>query len=498
MSNENNCAICFDLLCSSQSPIGVVNSCGHVFHKGCFHQWEETNRNRHQRSRDYWNDDDDESVIVKCPTCNSHSKGFIQIYLNLSNLPSVVDLSSDEEKEEDGEEKNENNNESNQEYPTNQNLDKTKKLQYKYKIQMLKKQNESLKSTLEEYKDLHQKYTTIQQEQATLVQEVNNYRLTLCGLTSDNSKLQMEMREKDNSIQILQDDRKDLKSKLARIQLVNDRKIREVKERNQGEITLLMNDHKSCQKNRDEFRHICQQQEKEITSLRKECDELRKRLYGTTTNMNGNLSTCNSGRQNNNPLNYYNADYSKSSSTRVPNKKIMKRAIEETMDEFKLHAEVEEQKQKVNESKQNHKMLMRKSSEQAKRMKQAYTVIASTRLKGYGNTHTSQTIPSPWQITTNTNASSNSDEEVELMKVVDNGRIKNHNIFDTKSSTTRKSTFPSSGRRPLREISSSSSSSMSISSNVIQGNLSSRNEKRSRPPALKDIDIRSMFQNKSK
>lgn len=516
MSNENNCAICFDLLCSSQSPIGIINSCGHVFHKGCFNQWEETNRKRQQRSRDYW---DDEDVIVKCPTCNSHSKGFIQIYLNLSNLPSVVDLSSDdeeEEEEEEGKESNENN-ESNQDQ--NQNLDKTKKLQqYKYKIQMLKKQNESLKSTLEEYKDLQQKYTAIQQEQTTLVQEVKECRLTLCGLSSDNNKLHMEMREKDNSIQNLKDERNDLKSKLAQIQLVLDRKIREVKERNQGEIALLMNDHKSCQKNRDEFRDICQQQEKEIMSLRKECDELRKKLYGTT-NVSGSLSN----RQSNQNYNY-NID-SKSLSTKVPNKKVMKRAIEETMDEFKLHAEVEEQKQKVYQLKQDHKRLMKKSSEQAKRMKQAFTVMKSNQSKwsvpgvpgitlvasatssgrykittnntpkGYGNTDTTQTMQSQRPRTTNnTNASSNSDEEVEVMKVVDNGRITNHNIFDTSSSTTRKSTFPSSGRRPLREM---SSSSMSNTSNFIQGN-SSRNEKRSRPSLLKNNDIRSMFQNRGK
>ena len=96
-NNDNNCAICFEPLCSSISPIGVVNPCGHLFHKECYKQWENTNKQRQRNSTRQ----NRRNVQVKCPTCNTMSKGFIGMYLNLESLNVEHDSDSDSSIDED-------------------------------------------------------------------------------------------------------------------------------------------------------------------------------------------------------------------------------------------------------------------------------------------------------------------------------------------------------------------------------------------------------------
>ena len=92
-----------DLLCSSRSPIGVLNPCGHIFHQQCFTAWEKTIRQKHDATSNSFNTNRNRDFLVKCPTsCNPKAcskNRFIPIYLDLESF--VIDDDDDNDDDDD-------------------------------------------------------------------------------------------------------------------------------------------------------------------------------------------------------------------------------------------------------------------------------------------------------------------------------------------------------------------------------------------------------------
>ena len=221
--NENDCAICFEPLCSSISPIGVVNPCGHVFHRECYKQWENTNKQR-QRNSPLQNRS---NVQVKCPTCNTMSKGFIGMYLNLKSFN--VDNASDCDNKATSRGK----------AGVGDNDEKVKK--YKQKVKNLKQKNESLKQKAQQFNDLQKKYSDKDKKLKALQMNMDECTDIRMIDRSTIVRLQHSMNEMEKIISEKEAKNQSMKSKMERMVLRFAKK--EIKNQVlEGKLTKLLED----------------------------------------------------------------------------------------------------------------------------------------------------------------------------------------------------------------------------------------------------------------
>ena len=361
MTNDNNCVICFEILCSSHSQIGVINPCGHVFHKECYSKWENEQRKRHKclGHRDY------SELKVKCPTCNTKAKGFIGMYLNLESL--IVgdndDESDDSDDNDDDDDSDDNDNHNN----INEKIKKRKKkMLLKEKIKILKRQNKSFKESVQQYNQLQQELKSIHHEKEEIESRLESKDIMIKAMKGSMDILELKVRGKEKQIESIQRTNIDLNEKLKKKDDYYKSKLKEATARGMNEFHQLSDNYKKCTEEKDEWMVRCKEKEKEIATLQRE-----REMYLKNIGMDYNTQIANMKRQN------YDFHEAKASN-RVMSRKKTKRMIADTMGEFENKAAQEAQEQRLQQQKMLHRITISKSSEQAKKIRKASMMTNKT------------------------------------------------------------------------------------------------------------------------
>ena len=78
----DKCMICLEEL---RSNIGVITSCGHCFHRECFHALKRSKENNSNSSSD-----ESGTKLPRCPICKHKAKKFVDIYLSFEERQSAT------------------------------------------------------------------------------------------------------------------------------------------------------------------------------------------------------------------------------------------------------------------------------------------------------------------------------------------------------------------------------------------------------------------------
>ncbi len=367
---------------------------------------------------------------------------------------------------------------------TNETTNPKKKLsnkKLKRRIKVLRKENESLKTKARKYNDLNLNYTDLQESHKATQEEMaeltNQYHVELTQI----QRLKRCIDEKTNGlytaksqIDRLQDEKSNFQKMQHEMKIQYQRKTHDLKVNSMNEFHEMQRSHKSLQKKYDSLALMLQQTE----SINKELNATLERCKQALSNEVNQDIQVEMTR-----MNQYESQHSNSSRH---NRKVLKRTIEHTMNDFAEKDRIKANHEKLQQQKRDRKYTIKKSSIHARRMKQA----AALGVKSANNWELPQVQISSYNEELSRDSSSDMSNARRLsnMKSIDGSRRRATFVEKNASGGMNSSKSRSSANSRFRQSIHSSSKQEKLPpfnrSDSIGGKRSSK---------LKDSDIRAVF-----